>query len=132
MLSEDQVRQPPQNNQASGSEKSARRQNGARRSSAVCQEDEDRAWVKTNLRLRNGEPMLDIANVLRVLERHDAFAGRFRYNNDLNKVMDRGSVMLDWRVAEVVAVIQERFLPEISEVAVQKGLLVYANRVIQK
>lgn len=97
-----------------------------------AKEDEDLAWAKANLRFNGDEPVLDIANALRVLKRHETFAGRFRFNDTLNKVMDKGSVMLDWRVAEVVAVIQERFLPGISEAAVNKALIVHANHEIQK
>ena len=93
---------------------------------------EDQAWARANLRFKEGKPCLDIANALRVLERHEAFAGRFKFNETLNKVMDKGTVMLDWRVAEVVAVMQERFMPEISADAVEKALIVHANRSIQK
>lgn len=96
------------------------------------QREKDRAWAKKNLRFKGAEPYLDSANALRVLARHPTFAGRFKYNETLNKVMDKGTVMLDWRVSEVVAVIQERFLPEISADAVEKALIVHANRVIQK
>lgn len=101
-------------------------------SAALTQRDKDRAWAKKNLRFKSAGPYLDIANTLRVLERHETFTGRFRYNETLNKVMDKGAVMLDWRVAEVVAVIQERFLPEVSADTVERALIVHANRVIQK
>lgn len=96
------------------------------------QADKDLAWARENLRFRANEPFIDIANALRVLERHPEFDGRFRYNTSLKKVMDKGAVMLDWRVAEVVAVIQERFLPEITESDVNKALIVHSNRVILK
>ncbi len=99
---------------------------------ASSPKDEDRVWARANLRFKSGGPYLDSANALRVFERHPAFAGRFKFNETLNKVMDKGTVMLDWRVCEVVAVIQERFLPEISPDAVEKALIVHANRVIQK
>lgn len=89
-------------------------------------------WAKTNLRFRASEPMLDVANALRILDKHEDFQGRFRYNPAVNKVLDRGSVMLDWRVSELIAVIQERFLPEIPDDCVKQALLVHANRVIQK
>lgn len=92
----------------------------------------DHAWSQENLRFSKGEPVLDIANALRVFERHEVFRGRFRYNETLTKVMDKGSVMLEWRVSEVVAVMQERFLPGIAPETVSKALLVYANRAIQK
>ena len=93
---------------------------------------EDEAWARRNLRIKDGKPYLDIANALRVFERHEEYAGRFRFNETLNKVMDKGAVMLDWRVAEAVAIIQERFLPEIPAEIVEKALVVHANRVIQK
>lgn len=93
---------------------------------------EDQAWARSNLRFREGKPCLDIANALRVFERHEAFSGRFKFNETLNKVMDKGAVMLDWRVSEVVAIMQERFMPEISGDVVEKALIVHANRVIQK
>ena len=93
---------------------------------------EDQVWARRNLRFNDGRPYLDIANALRVLERHEAFAGRFKFNETLSKVMDKGAVMLDWRVAEVVADVQARFLPEISPDAVEKALIIHANRAIQK
>ena len=96
------------------------------------QADRDFAWARENLRFKGSEPMIDIANALRVLERHSDFDGRFRYNPTLKKVMDKGSVMLDWRVAEIVAILQERFLPEIPEDVVGKALIVHSNRVILK
>jgi|GEM_PF-2557747 len=102
------------------------------KSAAASRREKDRAWARANLRSKGGEPYLDSANALRVLERHEAFTGRFKFNETLNKVMDKGTVMLDWRVAEVVAIVQERFLPEIPAEAVEKALLIHANRVIQK
>lgn len=92
----------------------------------------DERWARENLRWRGDQPVLDMANVLRILDGHEEFAGRFRYNDNLNKVMDKGAVMLDWRLAEVCAVIQERFLPEITEADVRKALLVHANRKSRK
>jgi len=94
--------------------------------------DQDRAWAKANLRFKAGEPYCDSANVLRILERHPTFAGRFKYNDTLNKVMDKGAVMLDWRVADLVVTIQERFIPEVPMDVVEKGLIVHSNRAIQK
>lgn len=94
--------------------------------------EQDRAWAKANLRFKAGEPYRDSANVLRILDRHEAFAGRFKFNENLNKVMDKGAVMLDWRVADLVVAIQERFIPEIPVDVVEKGLIVHANRAIQK
>lgn len=96
------------------------------------QEELDLEWSRANLRFQDGKPVLDIANALRVFERHEVFAGRFKYNETLTKVMDKGAVMLEWRVSEVVAVMQERFLPGIAPDYVSKALLVFANRAIQK
>lgn len=93
---------------------------------------EDERWSRDNLRWRGDRPVLDMANVLRILDRHEDFAGRFRYNDSLNKVMDKGAVMLDWRLAEVCAAIQERFMPEIAEADVQRALLIHANRKSRK
>lgn len=92
----------------------------------------DEIWARKNLRWKDGRPILDLANVLRVLNRHEDFAGRFKYDDTLNKVLDKGSVMLDWRLAEVCSVIQERFLPAIPESDVQKALLIHANQKSQK
>lgn len=102
------------------------------KSGEPSQRDKDRLWAKKNLRFKGGQPCLDCANALRIFERHSSFTGRFRYNDTLNKVMDKGAVMLDWRVSEVVCVIQERFMPEISVNAVERALIVHANHVIQK
>ncbi len=88
----------------------------------------DRVWAKQNLRWRDGFPLLDIANAMRVLDRHEDFKGRFRYNDDVDKVLDKGSIMLDWRVLEVCADIQERFLPNIPENVVRAALTVNGNR----
>ena len=88
----------------------------------------DKAWARKNLRSREGKLILDIANVIRILERHEDFKGRFQYNETLNKVLDKGTVMLDWRIAECCAVIQERFLPEISDKDVEKALVIVSNR----
>ncbi len=112
--------------------RSAQPSGGKSKAARPRERSEDQVWARANLRFKDGKPCLDIANALRVFERHETFAGRFRFNDTLNKVMDKGSVMLDWRVAEVVAVIQERFLPEVDAESVEKALIVHANRVIQK
>jgi hypothetical protein len=91
-------------------------------------DDPDRVWAKENLRWRDGFALLDIANAMRVLDRHEDYKGRFRYNDDVDKVLDKGSIMLDWRILEVCADIQERFLPDISETAVRAALTVNGNR----
>lgn len=137
MLSEKQVEAV----ESTAEELNRRRENlpaGEREQSALAPpkrrspRDQDRAWAKANLRFKAGEPYCDSANVLRILERHEAFAGRFKYNDTLNKVMDKGAVMLDWRVADLVVTIQERFIPEVPVDVVEKGLIVHANRAIQK
>ncbi|MFZ5618216.1 MAG: hypothetical protein ACOZAA_12955 [Pseudomonadota bacterium] len=92
----------------------------------------DAAWARDNLRFEQGRPALDIANCLRVLERHPDFKGRYRYNEVLNKVLDRGAVMIEWRMFEFAAVIQERFLPELSFEAASRALVIAANRANAK
>ena len=89
---------------------------------------DDEAWAKANLRFQDGKPISDMANVLRVLQRHSDFEGRFVYNETLNKVLDKGEVMLDWRVSECCAVIQERFVPGVAEADVNAALVIHANR----
>ncbi len=88
----------------------------------------DQLWAKKNLRFRDGRPLLDIANMMRIFERHEEYKGRFRYNETLNKVLDKGSLMLDWRIMEVCADVQERFLPEVPETVVRNALIVMGNR----
>lgn len=90
--------------------------------------DQDLAWAKENLRWSNEIPISDLANVVRVLERHPEFNGRFIYNETLSRVLDKGTLMLDWRVSECCAVIQERFIPEIAENTVNNALVICANR----
>jgi len=92
----------------------------------------DADWARANLRFVDGCPVLDIANCLRVLERHPDFKGRYRFNETLSKVLDRGTVMIEWRVSEFVATIQERFLPEIPVETAYRALVVAANRAGQK
>lgn len=89
----------------------------------------DEAWARENLRWRDGRPLTDYANCLRVIERHDDFRGRFKYNEVINRVLDKGTVMIDWRMTEITAVIQERFIPEISIDVVSRSLVTAANRV---
>ncbi|HNR75812.1 MAG TPA: hypothetical protein PKM48_01690 [Parvularculaceae bacterium] len=93
--------------------------------------DGDEQWARANLREAHGRLALDIANVLRIIELHPDFKGRYKYNDTLGKVLDRGSVMIEWRVSEFVAQIQERFLPEISSEIAYKALVVAANRAGQ-
>lgn len=89
--------------------------------------DQDLAWATENLRWANEKPISDLANVLRVLERHPEFTDRFIYNETLSKVLDKGTLMLDWRISECCAVIQERFIPEIAESTVNNALVICAN-----
>ncbi|MEZ5917446.1 MAG: hypothetical protein R3C40_07775 [Parvularculaceae bacterium] len=88
----------------------------------------DEAWARKNLRWRDGRPLTDYANCLRVLEQHEDFQGRFKYNEVINRVLDKGTVMLDWRMTELTAAIQERFIPEISIDVVSRSLVTAANR----
>lgn len=88
----------------------------------------DADWAKANLRFDGGRPFQDIANCLRVLEKHPDFKGRFRYNDMLSKVVDRGAVMVEWRINEIAAELQERFMPEISPETVGRALVIAANR----
>jgi hypothetical protein len=126
MLSEKQVEAVEQ---TEAELKRRRTQQPASQSPAQHEDDNpDRVWAKQNLRWRDGFPLLDIANAMRVLDRHEDYKGRFRYNDDVDKVLDKGSIMLDWRVLEVCAEIQERFLPDISETAMRAALTVNGNR----
>lgn len=89
----------------------------------------DAAWARANLRFGEGRPYNDLANCLRVLERHPDFKGRFKYNEMLSKVVDRGAVMIEWRIGEIAAELQERFLPEVPPETVNRALVIAANRV---
>jgi len=104
----------------------AERRAGAERRKRPLTEDE--IWARKNLRGRAGRPIADIANVLRILERHDDFKGRFKFNEMVNRVLDKGTVMIDWRVAEICAVVQERFIAGVEETVVTKALTIVANR----
>lgn len=90
------------------------------------QSDDD--WSAENLRRQDGRPLNDLANCLRVLERHPDYKGRFRYNDMLAKVVDCGSVMVEWRINEITADLQERFLPDVAPENVSKALVIAANR----
>ncbi len=89
---------------------------------------DDSAWAKANLRWQGDAPVPDMANALRILDGHPDFKGRFIYNETLGKVLDKGTLMLDWRVSECCAVIQERFVPGIAESTVNNALIICANR----
>ncbi|MFN0023402.1 MAG: hypothetical protein ACKVS5_05825 [Parvularculaceae bacterium] len=88
----------------------------------------DLDWATENLRRTDGGVILDLANCLRIFERHPDYRGRFRYNDMLNKVVDRGAVMVEWRINEITADIQERFLPGLAVENVSKALFIAANR----
>lgn len=99
----------------------------------AAEEDGDRLWVRNNLRhADDGRVFLDIANCLHVLEQHPDFKGRYKFNDVLGKVLDRGTVMVEWRLLEFAAMIQERFLPEISNDTAARALVVAANRAGSK
>lgn len=93
---------------------------------------DDEAWARGNLRFDDGRLLLDLANCLRVLERHPDYQGRFRFNDVLCKVLDRGTVMIEWRISDMTAELQERFLPEIPFDIVARALVIAANRSGQK
>lgn len=95
---------------------------------APAERSGDEDWCKANLRFGAGAPYTDIANCLRVLERHPDFKGRFKFNEMLSKVVDRGAVMVEWRINEIAAELQERFLPEVPPEMVGRALVVAANR----
>jgi hypothetical protein len=42
--------------------------------------------------------------------------------------MDRGAVMLEWRINDLTAILQERFMPGVPVDIVARGLLVVSNR----
>ena len=89
---------------------------------------EDEVWARRNLRWKNGNPIPDIANTLRIFERHDDYKGRYKYNEMVNRVLDKGVVMIDWRIYELCALVQERFIPAVDEDVVLKGLTIAAYR----
>ena len=89
---------------------------------------DDEVWARKNLRWQGGKPIGDLANALRVFERHDDYKGRFRYNDMVNRAMDRGTVMIDWRIFELCAEIQERFLPGMDDQLMVRALTVAANK----
>lgn len=89
-------------------------------------------WSAANLRRQDGRVLTDLANCLRILERHPDYKGRFRFNEMLNKVVDRGAVMVEWRINEITADIQERFLPDVAPENVSKALFIAANRASAK
>jgi hypothetical protein len=88
----------------------------------------DEQWARENLRWRGSELLLDLANVVRIFERHPDYQRRYKYNEVLTKVMDRGAVMLEWRINDLTAILQERFMPGVPVDIVARGLLVVSNR----
>lgn len=95
---------------------------------AQAQPADDAAWARANLRFNESRPYNDIANCLRVFERHPDYKGRFKFNEMLSKVVDRGSVMVEWRINEIAADLQERFLPDVPPETVGRALVIAANR----
>jgi len=92
---------------------------------------DDAQWARDNLRQADGRFLLDVANVLRIIELHPDFKGRFKYNDTLNKVVDGGAVVIEWRVSEWVAQIQERFLPGVPFEIAYRALVVAGNKASQ-
>ncbi|MDZ7627084.1 MAG: hypothetical protein U5J99_01600 [Parvularculaceae bacterium] len=92
----------------------------------------DDEWSKANLRFDGAKPLKDLANCLRVFENHPEYKGRFRFNEMLNKVVDRGAVMVEWRINEITADLQERFMPDVAPENVSKALFIAANRASAK
>jgi hypothetical protein len=88
----------------------------------------DEQWARENLRWRGAELIIDLANVVRIFERHPDYQRRFKYNEVLNKVMDKGTVMLEWRINDMTTILQERFMPSVPVDLVARGLLVVSNR----
>ena len=120
-------------NQLAEAEKFAVEQREASQASAAVQKQkrplsEDEVWARKNLRWRDGQPIADMANALRIFERHEDFKGRYRYNEMVNRVLDRGVVMIDWRISEVCVLVQERFIAGIPEEVVLKGLTIAAYK----
>ncbi len=95
---------------------------------APADRQSDAEWGKANLRFGAGLPYNDLANCLRVIERHPDFKGRFKFNEMLSKVVDRGAVMVEWRINEIAAELQERFMPEVPPETVGRALVITANR----
>ncbi len=101
---------------------------GSANAEAMPGGDNDLAWAKQNLRWAEGKPIPDLANILRILERHEDYKGRYIFNETLNRVLDKGNLMFEWRISECTALIQERFIPAVAESAVNNALVVCANR----
>jgi len=77
----------------------------------------DKQWCVENLRCcEENYLILDLANVLRVLERHPEYRGRYHYDINMHKVIDRGVVMVLWQVDALASELQERFLPGVEVV----------------
>ncbi len=99
-----------------------------RRKRSATKWSEDGPWAQVELRWQDGLALLDLANAMRILERHPDYVGRFSYNGGMKKVFDRGVVMRDWQVDAICAEIQERFLPALPEATFDRALMVAANR----
>ncbi len=89
----------------------------------------DDRWVLENLRrCDEGYTVLDLANALRVLERHPDYTGRFHYDLAMNKVIDRGVTMVGWQKDAFAGEIQERFLAGIDVDLVHRAVDIVANK----
>ncbi|MEO0675719.1 MAG: hypothetical protein AAFY32_12065 [Pseudomonadota bacterium] len=89
----------------------------------------DGDWSTENLRRCEEDYFhLDLANILRVLERHPEYAGRFHYDINMHKVIDRGVTMQTRQVDALAGEIQERFLPGIATDLVHKSVAIVANK----
>lgn len=95
----------------------------------AVESDSDAEWARRNLRhSKDGRPYLDLANCLRIIELHPDYKGRYRYNEVLNKVLDKGTVMIEWRMSEFAAILQERFMPDVPFEIAARALVIAANR----
>lgn len=104
-----------------------RRGRGRRYSDGLTDEE----WASANLRqCEEGYLILDLANVLRIVERHPEFVGRYLYDVNMHKVIDNGVIMVQWQVDALAGEIQERFMPGVNEALVQKAVDVAANKTM--
>lgn len=95
----------------------------------TCEGLTDEEWAIQNLRRCDEDYIvLDLANVMRVLERHPDFTGRFHYDKNMHKVIDNGVTMVVWQVDALAAELQERFLAGVNEQLVHKAVDVVANK----
>jgi len=99
---------------------------GSGRTTAGLPDDQ---WALENLRrCDEGYTLLDLANALRVLERHPDYTGRFHYDLAMHKVIDRGVTMVGWQKDAFAGEIQERFLAGIDVDLVHRAIDIVANK----